>query len=454
MHPTLVSGLLPTPIHAADATPADLAVLLEADLPLAQDTPLPFAAIYETGITPPAQMPQLALDPTQINPDQIETPQPAETPLPDKGDVPQQGEPKGSASVAPAESTLTPVLTNGDKEPRQRLVEQPPATLPGKQTHPFPAKVDPTAQKPLGQPAPDFNPQTATATKSELQHATLHRPAHAAEPELNRTQPVVPPSPDQPPAQATRLKVPLVQPILSAQPQPPKVPQEINQVTSPLPPQPSPRAEPPQLQMPTATAVPMIPIATPNPTLAPAPTGFQKTGMDAAHDPSRITPILTEADSHPLSRHDTQSSTAPLQSHLATPRLDLPQHVARQIADAIQQMPNRPVEISLNPEELGRVRLGLTTSEAGLIVHILAERPETMELMRRHINNLESAFAAIGYSDIAFSFGGNGNDQADRPKDGQDHPDTSLETGTLPQSGNATQIRLASPSVTGLDLRL
>jgi flagellar hook-length control protein FliK len=147
-------------------------------------------------------------------------------------------------------------------------------------------------------------------------------------------------------------------------------------------------------------------------------------------------------------------STSQVQStHSTAP---LPQHIARQIAEALQSMPNRPVQISLNPEELGRVRLALSTSEAGIVVNVLAERQETVELMRRHIASLESAFQDIGYSDIAFSFSGGEQTQTDAGDGDGSNPSKSTADGeefddpvTI-----APQINLTIGTQAGLDIRL
>ena len=100
-------------------------------------------------------------------------------------------------------------------------------------------------------------------------------------------------------------------------------------------------------------------------------------------------------------------------------RPELASHVAQQIADAVQSLPNRPVEITLSPEELGRLKLHLVSADGGLAVHVTAERPETMDLLRRHIGILDQEFLKLGFEDVAFSFAGGQTpqDQADASKD-------------------------------------
>ena len=83
----------------------------------------------------------------------------------------------------------------------------------------------------------------------------------------------------------------------------------------------------------------------------------------------------------------------------------VPTRITQSIADAARALAlDRPVEITLNPEELGRVRLGLQAAEQGMVVTINVERPETLELLRRNIELLAEQLREIGYQDLEFSF--------------------------------------------------
>ncbi|WP_281992854.1 flagellar hook-length control protein FliK [Sulfitobacter geojensis] len=171
-------------------------------------------------------------------------------------------------------------------------------------------------------------------------------------------------------------------------------------------------------------------------------------------DTAKNAVIPAEADPLVTLRGDVSIAATAPQNQPVHPTLSLPQHVARQIAEAMQNMPNRPVEISLNPEELGRVRLALTASETGLVVNVLAERQETVDLMRRHIANLESAFQDIGYNHIAFSFTGGNQSQTEA---GDDSAPTKNMTDGMEfdaSTPNATQITLTAGPSAGLDIRL
>ena len=89
----------------------------------------------------------------------------------------------------------------------------------------------------------------------------------------------------------------------------------------------------------------------------------------------------------------------------AANRIELPNRVAMQLADAARQLPDKPVEITLTPEELGKVRLSFHVSENGAMQVVIAtERPETLDLLRRNIDSLAAEFKDLGYANSGFSF--------------------------------------------------
>jgi flagellar hook-length control protein FliK len=114
-------------------------------------------------------------------------------------------------------------------------------------------------------------------------------------------------------------------------------------------------------------------------------------------------------------------------------------------------MPNRPVEIMLKPQELGAVRLTVQQADTGIMVNLTAERPETLDLMRRHIDQLGQDFQAIGYTNIAFSFAGSDADpDAQQEEQAKEFSDTAEENAVL----QTTQIYLSTSTNSGVDLRL
>lgn len=136
-------------------------------------------------------------------------------------------------------------------------------------------------------------------------------------------------------------------------------------------------------------------------------------------------------------------------------RNELPTRVAMQVAEVARQLPDRPVEITLTPEELGKVRLSFQMSENGAMhVVIAAERPETMDLLRRNIDSLAGEFKDLGYSDSGFSFesfdqGTQNNDAPDLPSFERMSPSQAMDE-TVVKTPEPVRLSLGS----GMDLRL
>lgn len=127
--------------------------------------------------------------------------------------------------------------------------------------------------------------------------------------------------------------------------------------------------------------------------------------------------------------------------------------VAHQIATAIVQTSGATTEIALNPEELGRVRISLTAGDTGLTVAIIAERPETVDLMRRNIDLLTRELHEMGYENLTFTFGDQSNDagQNQDRDDGTAQSRTTFEHSAIDEHPT-TSMRVALSG--GLDLKL
>tara|TARA_R110002126_G_scaffold9774_1_gene43754 strand:+ start:191316 stop:193058 length:1743 start_codon:yes stop_codon:yes gene_type:complete len=95
----------------------------------------------------------------------------------------------------------------------------------------------------------------------------------------------------------------------------------------------------------------------------------------------------------------------------------IPQHIPRQLAEVIHTSGSKSVDVALNPEELGRVRLSISQAEGGLVVNVQAERPETLDMLRRNIDQLDQELKLLGYADPGFSFSHEGGD-ANQERDG------------------------------------
>ncbi len=82
-----------------------------------------------------------------------------------------------------------------------------------------------------------------------------------------------------------------------------------------------------------------------------------------------------------------------------------PHAIGMQLADRMPAAAGQPVEITLAPEELGKVRMTLSATEGALTLQLVADRPETLDLMRRHIDQLAQDFRDMGFERLSFAFG-------------------------------------------------
>ncbi len=111
-------------------------------------------------------------------------------------------------------------------------------------------------------------------------------------------------------------------------------------------------------------------------------------------------------------------ASAPSMAPAARVVLYDPGAVIRQVTDAMVIKRDGQVEVTLAPEELGRVRLVMSGREHGLHVVVMAERPEVLDMLRRHAPALLEQFDDTGAGDAALEFrqddgGGDGRrDQA------------------------------------------
>lgn len=83
-----------------------------------------------------------------------------------------------------------------------------------------------------------------------------------------------------------------------------------------------------------------------------------------------------------------------------------PQRVTQQIAEAVRRSTDGSIELALSPKELGSVRMSIHATETGTAIVMIAERDETMQLLRRHAEMLHDAFRDLGLGTLDLRFGG------------------------------------------------
>lgn len=140
------------------------------------------------------------------------------------------------------------------------------------------------------------------------------------------------------------------------------------------------------------------------PTLAPLEPRLQAT---AAHLPMASAPVATPTPSAAV--------------------------VVQQLVQAAPGLASGPIEVSLAPDELGRVRMTLHHTDNGLAMTILADRDDTLALLRRNLEMLSTDLQNLGFENLSFSFGGGGDGGA---------PDGGPSRGALPEKHDA----LATPA--------
>ncbi|MCC0078377.1 MAG: flagellar hook-length control protein FliK [Rhodobacter sp.] len=202
------------------------------------------------------------------------------------------------------------------------------------------------------------------------------------------------------------------------------------------------------------------PVARPRATTAPTPP-IATEGLIAA-------PLRPEADTAgdvPFSVAPMPTAHAPtLASPGSAPLADTLRHVPAQIAAAMPERDGPGFDLRLDPEELGPVRLKLISHDQGSLLVVHAERPETLDLMRRHIGALETDLRALGHTQVSLRFDGGQSGQGQTPPGAFAHGQGGRgrdgdATGGGPPSGDARTSPITPPpcrplSTDRLDLRL
>ncbi len=163
---------------------------------------------------------------------------------------------------------------------------------------------------------------------------------------------------------------------------------------------------------------------------------------------------LTIPDVAPI---ETRNFTSLTSSGQPAPNAQPPGFVMRAlqtITQAALTLQDRPIELTLNPEELGRVRLTLNSAEGAMAVSITVERPDTLDLLRRNIDILAQQLRDIGYQNLSFSFAGQGGDFGG---DNAENPQTQTPAAggdAQPIDATSMPLRINLDGTNGVDIRL
>lgn len=169
--------------------------------------------------------------------------------------------------------------------------------------------------------------------------------------------------------------------------------------------------------------------AAPSPDAAPSPAG-------------QLLPDLTLQSAFSDAARSTAAPAAP-----PSPAPPLPTPTIPALVQAVRQTDSDTVELVLAPEDLGKLRFEVTQTGDQMRIHLTVERPETLDLLRRHADHLLTEFRQAGFAGATLSFGQSGQGgQHGNPRPQARHPALHDPLPSAPPPPHQTGA--------GLDLRL
>lgn len=134
-----------------------------------------------------------------------------------------------------------------------------------------------------------------------------------------------------------------------------------------------------------------------------------------------------------------------------SPHQSLVQQTSAALVRLANDGPGR-IELTLSPETLGRVHFDMRPDATGLSITLSAERPETLDLIRRHLPELLAELRQAGVQAGTLSFGTFGEGR--QPPSGQEHS-LGHDQRDAPLTQTQPLPKPVKPGIaTGLDLRL
>ncbi len=190
--------------------------------------------------------------------------------------------------------------------------------------------------------------------------------------------------------------------------------------------------------------------STPEPTFAAQSTLLPHDPVASAAQFGRDAPVARDEGQIQLSAIENTDTRRT--AEISSPRVETSARpVITQLVQAAKSAIDGMIEVKLSPEELGRVRMAMSSGEAGMTVTITAERAETLDLIRRNIDLLAADLTEQGFGDLNFSFG-----QEGKTEQQDDFADHSAEDGpSIVQNLRAEGGVIAADAPDGrLDIRL
>lgn len=116
----------------------------------------------------------------------------------------------------------------------------------------------------------------------------------------------------------------------------------------------------------------------------------------------RIVPLPEEAHFVAFDRHRPETRMAEVRQVGPVSMPALPPV----LVELARASPDAPVSITLAPENLGSLKFEMQSRGDAVHVTLSAERPETLEMLKRHSDQLLVEFRQAGFSGASFSFSG------------------------------------------------
>lgn len=128
----------------------------------------------------------------------------------------------------------------------------------------------------------------------------------------------------------------------------------------------------------------------------------------------------------------------------------VPLQLSSELAAPAAAGPEGPVTLQLRPEELGLLHFQLTRTAEGTHIHLTVEQPATLDLLRRHADDLLADLQRAGFAGTSLSYSGS---DGRAPAQSQSAPASDEPTDTSSQPAFSTApLRMSARG--SLDLRL
>lgn len=177
--------------------------------------------------------------------------------------------------------------------------------------------------------------------------------------------------------------------------------------------------------------------------------------MTAAPSPATVSNKLDTFEDltlgGPASAADTSTTRSEIVATTGQRSNPTAQAILAQLQAALPKANGEATEILLNPEELGRVRMTLSGGDGVGSVLLQVERPETLDLIRRNIEQMRAELAEAGWESVTFNFAQGGSGSSDHGQSGHT-PGSAVPAETAQET--PLPASRANASASGLDLRL